>query len=119
NKMAIPKNPIQVFEHECLWSHKGVDRLTDNQVKAFENFYGDKGVPYYKLINKGIQFNEYAGVIKVGDLTVEVLPKADKCEDKALWQKTLINMLKTVGVFNLHAPSSSTLRLNRNSILDL
>src|SRR5690606_29618809 len=110
--MGKPKESIQVFEHQCLWTHKGgqKDRLSDTQLKAFQLFYGDNGVPFYKLINKGIQFNEYVGVIKVGDLTVEVLPKADKSEDKALWQKTLINMLKTVGIFNIHAPSSSTLQ---------
>jgi len=119
NQMADSKNSIQVFEHQCLWVHKGEDRISDDQLKAFESFYGDKGVPYYKLINKGIQFNEYVGVIKVCDLTVEVLPKADKSEDKVLWQKTLINMLKTVGIFNIHAPSSSTLQLKSNSILDL
>jgi len=117
--MNDSKNSIQVFEHQCLWVHKGEDRLTDDQLKAFEIFYGDKGVPYYKLINKGIQFNEYVGVIKVGDLTVEVLPKADKGGSKADWQNTLINMLKTVGVFYIHAPSSSTLQLKSNSILDL
>lgn len=119
NKMANSKNPIQVFEHECLWVHKGEDKLLPEQLKSFQIFYGEKGVPYYKLIHNGIQFNEYVGVIKVGDLTVEVLPKADKSEDKALWQKTLINILKTVGVFNIHAPSSSTLQLRSNSILDL
>lgn len=119
NKMANSKNPIRVFEHECLCVHKGEDKLLPEQLKSFQIFYGEKGVPYYKLIHNGIQFNEYVGVIKVGDLTIEVLPKADKSEDKALWQKTLINMLKTVGVFNIHAPSSSTLQLKSNSILDL
>src|SRR5690554_225022 len=113
--MADSKNLIQVFEHQCLWDHKGEKRLSKDQLKAFQVFYGEKGVPYYKLIHNGIQFNEYVGVIKVGDLTVEVLPKADKNEDKILWHSLLINMLRTVGVFKIHAPSSSTLQLKTNS----
>jgi 5-methylcytosine-specific restriction enzyme subunit McrC len=117
--MAKRSNRIRVFEHDCLWTYKGDDRLTEAQLQSFQHFYGEKGVPYYKLINKGVQFNEYVGVIKVGDLTVEVLPKADKSEDKDLWQRTLINMLRAVGVFNIHAPSSSSLQLKSNSILDL
>ena len=118
-KMPNSKNIIQVFEHQCLWVHKGVDKLSPDQLNSFQIFYGEKGVPFYKLIHNGIQFNEYVGVIKVGDLTVEVLPKADKNDDKATWHKLLINMLRTVGVFKIHAPSSSTLQLKSNSILDL
>lgn len=117
--MAAATHTIQVFEHQCLWNHKGEERLSTTQLKAFQDFYGEKGVPYYSLVNNGIQFNEYVGVIKVGNLTVEVLPKADKSDDKALWQNTLINMLKTVGIFNIHAPSATSLRLKSNSILDL
>ncbi len=112
-------NTIQVFEHQCLWCNKGAFPLSKKQLKAFQAFYGEKGVPFYNLIHNGIKFNEYVGVIKVGKLTVEVLPKADKNDDKTLWHNLLIHMLQTVGSFKVQAPSTSTLQLKSNSILDL
>nr|WP_255710104.1 McrC family protein [Pontibacter harenae] len=71
------------------------------------------------MIHKGVKFNENVGVVQVGNLTIEVLPKADKDENKGKWRNMLIGMLKAVGVFDIHAPSSSDLRLKTNSILDL
>lgn len=112
-----------VFEHECLRIDKGEKRLTPSQLKAFQQFYGDKGVPYYSLIHNGIKFNEYVGVIQVGKTVIEVLPKADKSlsdkEAEFKWRNILIDMLHAVGVFDIHAPSSSQLKLKTNSILNL
>jgi 5-methylcytosine-specific restriction enzyme subunit McrC len=116
--MAISP-PIRVFEHEKVKVSKDENLLTDDRLKMFQEYYGEKGVPYFKLIHNGIQFNEYVGVIKVGSLTIEVLPKADKIGSKSDWHDILINMLKSVGLFKVHAPSSSTLNLKSNSILDL
>jgi 5-methylcytosine-specific restriction enzyme subunit McrC len=50
---------------------------------------------------------------------IEVLPKADKSDNTEKWRNVLISMLQAVGVFDIHAPSSSDLRLKSNSILDL
>jgi 5-methylcytosine-specific restriction enzyme subunit McrC len=109
-----------LFEHQPLRLGEG---LESGQLKALQSFYGSKGVPYYSLINNGVKFCEYVGVIQVGNLVVEVLPKADKREEtdgeRAKWQSILIGMLKAVGVFDVKAPSSSHLTIKTNSILDL
>ena len=110
---------IQVFEFETLRIDRGDNRITPSVLKALQSFYGEKGVPYYSLIHNGVRFNEYVGVIQVGGTTIEVLPKADRNEDKTYWQKMLIGMLQSVGVFDIHAPSSANLQLKVNSILDL
>ncbi len=112
-------NHITVYEHQALWTHKGEQILTEDQLYALQGFYGDKGVLYYDLIHKGIRFKEYVGVLQVGKLTIEVLPKADKYTEKDEWRKILIAMLHAVGVFNIHAPSLSSLTVKTNFILDL
>lgn len=117
--MIPAKSHIAVFEHSCLWAHKGEERLSDAQLLALQAYHGEVGVPYYSLVHKGVKFNEYVGVLQVGDLTIEVLPKAEKSGDKARWRNVLIKMLQAVGVFDIQAPSSSYLNLKTNSILDL
>jgi 5-methylcytosine-specific restriction enzyme subunit McrC len=110
---------IIVFEHEILRSDRGEQRLTPSQLEALQLFHGENGVPYYSLIHQGVRFNEYVGVIQVGKTVIEVLPKADKSNDTDGWRNVLISMLHTVGIFDIHAPSNSFLRLRPNSILDL
>lgn len=117
--MSTALNHIVVFEHEAIHTDRGKKRLTNSQLEALQLFYGENGVPYYSLIHQGVRFNEYVGVIQVGKTVIEVLPKADKSDDADRWRNVLINMLHAVGLFNIHAPSNSNLRLRPNSILDL
>lgn len=85
-----------------------------------QDFYGKKGVPYFTLLNKGIRFCEYVGVIQIGKVTIEVLPKAHKDDNEEnKWREVLINMLRSVGLFNIKAPTSTSLKVKPNSILDL
>lgn len=115
-----PKH-IKVFEHQQLKLNQVVDgvRLDEQTLQGFTDFYGD-GVPYFSLIRDGIQFNEYVGAIQVGNTLVEVLPKADKKDNnKSEWQERLIGMLRAVHGFEVKAPSSSSLKVNQSSILDL
>lgn len=110
-------NIISVYEHESL-KLDGV-RLRSDQLKALQKFYGEKGVPYFSLIHNGIKFNQFVGVIRVGNMTIEVLPKADRQTQKEDWRVMLISMLRSVNLFEIHTPSSSSLKLRSNSILDL
>ncbi|MBL7847746.1 MAG: restriction endonuclease [Cyclobacteriaceae bacterium] len=110
-------NSIVVYEHESLKADN--IRLTTDQLKSLQAYYGEKGVPFFSLIHNGVKFNEYVGVIQVGNTTIEVLPKADKQADEATWRTMLISMLKATGIFEVRATSSSSLKLRANSILDL
>lgn len=110
---------ISVFEHESLRIDRGSQRLSTGQLEALQSFYGEKGVSYYSLIHNGVRFNEYVGVLQIGNTIIEVLPKADKSNDTDKWRGILISMLRAVGLFDIHAPSHSDLELRSNSVLDL
>ena len=123
--MQKNRKPITVFEHQILRLNQIVDgeKFGDEELLAFQTYYGEKGVPYYSLIHNGVRFNEYVGVIQVGKTLVEVLPKTDNIfagkNEKNQWRDILIDMLRAVGVFDIHAPSSSSLKLKSNSVLHL
>lgn len=120
--MTQNRKYIKVFEYQSVKLDQEIDGITfeKKELEAFETYYGTNGVPYFSLINKGIRFNEYVGVIQIGDTVIEVLPKADNADtDKNRWHDILIQMLLAVGVFDIHVPSSSSLKLKSNSILDL
>src|SRR5678815_3310776 len=101
--MCIRDRLIPVFEHQALYTNKGEKRLTKPEHQALENFYGEKGVPYFSLIHNGVRFCEYVGVIQIGNTVIEVLPKADRSGNTEIWRGILIGMLKAVGLLDIHA----------------
>ncbi|MGI9580374.1 McrC family protein [Chryseobacterium sp. RRHN12] len=110
-----PIESIVVFEHEKLYFTEEHKKLKLDQ--ALENYYGD-GTPFFSLIKNGVKFNQYVGVIKIGQTTIEILPKADH-NSKDEWRQLLYDMIRTVWGFEVKISSSTTLKLKKNSILDL
>jgi 5-methylcytosine-specific restriction enzyme subunit McrC len=76
---------------------------------------------YFTIIHKGIRFGNYVGVIQIGGLTIEILPKADNNEiaDKNLWQNVLLNMLKICKKIQVESISETQLKKRYHSILDV
>lgn len=123
--MNTYRHHITVFEHERIKLDQEFNgcRFDEPKLLVLQKYYGDKGVPYFSLIHKGIQFNEYVGVIQVGNLLIEVLPKADKAKhsesEEKKWRNILIDMMRAVGSFDIRVTSSSHLRIKPNTVLDL
>lgn len=122
------KYKLRVFEHEIRRIGRKTDGLEPDLLSSLQRFYGSEGAPYYSLVHNGVRFNQFVGVLQLGKYTIEVIPKADKINignfqdknsEKTAWQKLLIDMLKAVGLFDIHAPSSSALNIKTNSILDI
>jgi len=116
----MPKSKIiSVFEHETL-TLKSEPNFTDKLLEQLEKYHGENGTLYFSLIHKGVKFNQYVGVIQIGDTTIEVLPKTDRStEDKSTWRDVLIQMLRITSGIEAAPTSKSDLRLQRNSIFDL
>ncbi len=123
--MKNNENQLTVFEHQTIKLNQKIENfiLDEKRLKALQRYYGEVGVPYFSLIHNGVRFNEYVGVLQIGNITIEVLPKADNAftgtNEKKKWRDVLIDMLLAVGAFDIQAPSSSALKLKPNTILDL
>lgn len=112
---------IEVFEYETL---KKGSKLTEEHLSALQRFLGEndeKKFPYYSLIHNGVKFKQFVGVLCVGDLTIEVLPKTDKGKsDYKYWRDNLISMLSKVYKLEVKSPSSANQKIKTNSaILDV
>lgn len=110
-----------VYEHQtlCIGDRYEECIFEAKDRQALEAFYGTEGVPYFRLIHKGVRFIQFVGVLQIGHLSLEVLPKSDRYSEENNWRNILIGMLKTVGTFKIQAPSYSSLQVKPNFILDL
>jgi 5-methylcytosine-specific restriction enzyme subunit McrC len=109
---------ITVYEHQALYVHKGEQQLSEQDLLALQRYHKEKDFPYYSLVHNGVKFCEYVGVIQIGALCIEILPKADRNESQEHWRTLLIDMLRSSGTFTVSAPSSAALKLKPNSVLE-
>lgn len=111
------KNRITVFEHQSCKLDQ-TPGFKAKHLEALQRYYGEKGTKYFNLIHKGVKFNQHVGVIQVGRLVIEVLPKTDGNDDN-YWRSVLIGMLRAVGTVKVGTTGTTELRIRSNSILDL
>lgn len=122
---------IKVFEHSKLTidDYQGVS-FNEHHLELLSRQFPNNDSKFFTLLRNGVRFKEYVGVIQVGNLTIEILPKADKVEfrnkgleeieaEKEKWQRILIDMLRQSGYLKLESISESNLKLRANSILEL
>ncbi|MGF7077051.1 McrC family protein [Mucilaginibacter sp. 3215] len=111
---------LTVSEHMVIRIDDVVDgmRFDHDMLHALQKFHGEKGVPYYTLGHRSVRFCEYVGVLQIGQLTIEVLPKPNPKDKNGPWRKALLGMLQVVSTFPVDSPTSSQLKIRPNSILD-
>ena len=122
----MTKVQIQVFEHQSMTyaGRYAIPEFTKKHHQAFESYFQkNERTPYFELIPKGVRFKSYVGVIQIGDTVIEVLPKADRknksSASKETWQNILLDMLRTCQLLKARQSSNASLKLKRNSILEL
>lgn len=115
---------IQVFEYEKLY-HQGRKggRLSLAEFEALVQYNQANDNRYFTIIHQGIQFRQYVGVIQVGKLTIEILPKADRHSiadaDKGQWHDILFQMLQVCRLLRLEESSEADLRVRHAALHDL
>lgn len=111
-----------VWEHNALRVGDRNDKqqfftATDLQSLIEYRGSGKQGIPYFSLGYNCAWFSEYVGVLQVGHLTIEILPKIDNA-DSSEWRDRLIEILHKVHRFDVSITGTSDLTLKSNSILE-
>lgn len=121
----MSRSPIQVFEYEKLTIHKDTMGrfLLPKELNKLYEFNDKNGNIYFTGIRDGVRFKNYVGVIQIGGLTIEILPKADniKPDDEcySTWHTALLNMLRVCKHINVISMSEANLKRKNHSLLDL
>lgn len=117
---------IQVFEHEKLTLKEDNlgRKLSQPELDALYSYNDKNNNIYYTGIKHGIKFSSYVGVIQIGGLTIEILPKTDKnkatSEDEFdPWRNILLQMMAACRYIKLDSVSQANLRRRYNTLLDL
>jgi len=118
---------IQVYEHESLFTFPDARKrcLTSEQLERLYKFNDENGNKYFTGIRQGIRFNSFVGVIQIGRLTLEILPKVDRGTispnqpEEKIWRNALIKMLSVCRKIKVDSASDANLKFRNNSLLDL
>lgn len=104
------------YEHDTLLERD----VGKNVIESLQHYYGTRGTPFFSLVHNGVKFNQYVGVIQVGNKQIEILPKIDRNTDgKDIWRDVLIQMLRITSGIEAYATSNSNLKIQHNSIFNL
>ncbi|HLS11116.1 MAG TPA: hypothetical protein VK050_03045 [Flavobacteriaceae bacterium] len=123
------RKPIRVFEYERLladsdfFPNKEVGKRVIDKLWAYND--ANKNI-YFQAIRNGVRFRNYVGVIQIGNIVIEILPKTDKIaridKDDVVreqWQKVLLSMLKYCKRIRITAATEANLSRRYNSLLDM
>lgn len=119
--MRVNKSLIQVFEHTWL---KVDDEFKESHFKSLVQYNESHESKYFSVGLNRIYFKSWVGVIQVDDLTIEILPKADRDtsesdNQKNKWHKVLLQMLREARYLKLESITEAHLELRNCTLLDL
>lgn len=117
---------IQIFEHErlTLLPNERGEKLFKSELEKLYQFNDTNNNEYFTGIRDGVKFTKYVGVIQIGGLTIEILPKADKKshvdkETYTKWRNALLNMLAICRKIKVDSVSEASLNKRYYSLLEL
>lgn len=118
----LKKDSIQVYEHSFLPIEKG--RFEQRHFVALSKLNALHNYQYFDLKHNGVVFKQYVGVIQVDGLTIEILPKIDRCESedqatKSKWQSVLIEMLRVTRKLKIQQVGQANVSRQSIHLLDI
>lgn len=111
---------LQRYERELI--EVGYDGFEQKHFDALVLWNQRHGNRFFVAEHQRLRCRQFVGVVQVGSLTIEILPKADRdaCEaDKGRWHNALLTMLQKVHGLRLHQTDEADLNLRRINLMDL
>lgn len=109
---------LEVFEHEKL--EVGA-RLTPHEFDALVAWNDRFEGRYFRVGHRHLRARHFVGIVQVGDLAIEIVPKADR--DGPLnsqpWREGLLEMLRVGGSLKLERLPAASQRLSRRPLQEL
>jgi 5-methylcytosine-specific restriction enzyme subunit McrC len=117
---------IQRFEHDTLTvgslPEGGV--FTEQQWLSLIRWQDKQEATYFTVIHKGLKFSQWVGILQTGNITIEILPKAERQKDLPRedliikWKRILYRMLHVSYNIDLRVIDDSKIRLQNHTIID-
>ena len=109
---------LQVFEQQTL--RVGEGGLSAAALDALALFNERHESKYFTLLRSGIRFRNYVGVLQVGQLTIEILPKLRLHQStQKTWKNWLLELLQFCQYIHLETSTITALSLQKGTLLDL
>jgi 5-methylcytosine-specific restriction enzyme subunit McrC len=121
----VPITEIKKFEWETLCI--GESGFKESHYKSLIQWQEKQGKPFFEVLHRKLRFKQWVGVIQVDGISIEILPKVDKCSQSEnernqsleKWQKLLPEMIRKVKKLPLRITEKQDLKLRNRSLLDL
>lgn len=111
---------IRVYEHQKLSIS---DIFTPTYYKVLIGFGEKHGFKYFNIGRNSVKFKSYVGIIQVGKLTIEILPKTYKDSDdedsKDRCHEVLLTMLYRSGMLVINHPDRASQNFKKYTLLEL
>jgi len=109
---------IQRYERELV--EVGQDGFTAEHLEALAIWNQRNQNRFFEIEHQRLRCKQFVGVVQVGRLVIEILPKADRDdEDLARWHNALLTMLQKVHGLRLYPADKANLSLRRTNLMDL
>lgn len=112
---------LQVLEHEWLPIRSGgIQSLSVHQATLLERLAESLPARALEWRRAAVKFTQFCGVIQLGDLTIEVLPKIARQERDVLrCQQVMVRLLEVTGSLPLQQVGEATLGQQGHALLDV
>ncbi|PWH86279.1 McrC family protein [Brumimicrobium oceani] len=108
---------INRFEHGRLFI--GEEGFNQTHLDALIKLNTVHESAYFDIIPKGIKFKQFVGVLQVGELLLQIHPKADKDENDGEWKGVLLQMLKACGRIKAQSAGEAQVKKQHLNLLEV
>lgn len=116
-----PENRLTVFEHDRLRVNH--ETFRNEHLELLDRWNSSFTRESIQIGRNSVKFSEYVGVLQVGNLVIEILPKIGRFEAETtardIWRDALWGMLQFVGVVRSRTAGDAFLRTAHYSLLDM